>query len=45
MLLPSSRRADDPAGDASSITSTTIIRGKTNLVIVAIYELCAPAAI
>ena len=34
-----------PAGDASSITSTTIIRGKTNLVIVAIYELCAPAAI
>jgi hypothetical protein len=44
-VSPSSRRADDPAGDASSITSTTIIRGKTNLVIVAIYELCAPAAI
>lgn len=41
-VSPSSRRADDPAGDASSITSTTIIRRKTNLVIMAIYELCAP---
>jgi hypothetical protein len=43
-VSPSSRRADDDPGDASSIISTTIIRRKTNLVIMAIYELCAPAA-
>lgn len=43
-VSPSSRRADDDPEDASSIISTTTIREKTNLVIMAIYELCAPAA-
>lgn len=42
--LSSRRAAADPGDDdASSIISTTvIIRGETNLVVMAIYELCAP---
>jgi len=42
-VSPSSRRADDDPEDASSIISTTTIREKANLVIMAIYELCAPS--
>jgi hypothetical protein len=43
--LSSRRAAADPGDDddVSSIISTTVIvRGETNLVVMAVYELCSP---